>query len=166
MTASSFAPAPALGLLDAPGGDADATLRLDSDLLGTVEVPAQAAFEFPDGVLGFPGRRRFALVPAGREGLFWLQSVEDSALVFLLADPFRWMPSYEIDVPPAELAPLGVASESELAVLAIVTLPAAAGEPASVNLRAPLLLGTTTRRARQLVLASERYDIREPLALG
>lgn len=164
MTASSFAPAPAIGLLD--GGDADATLRLDSDLLGAVEVPAQAAFDFPDGVLGFPERRRFALVPAGREGLFWLQSAEDAALVFLLADPFRLMPDYELDLPPAELAPLGVATAGELAVLAIVTLPAAPGEPASVNLRAPLLLGTATQRARQLVLQSERYGIREPLSLG
>lgn len=165
MTATTFASASAIG---APDGQAaaDALLSLDSDLLGPVEVPAQAAFEFPEGLLGFPDRRRYALVPAGREGLFWLQSAEDAALVFLLADPFRWYPDYEIDVPPAELAPLGVADAGELAVLAIVTLPGAPGEPASANLRAPLLFGTSSRLARQHVLAGERYGVREALALS
>lgn len=141
-------------------------VTIASDLLGTLVLPVTELLVFPAGIPGFPEARRFVLVPAGRTGLYWLQSAEASGLVFLLADPFLWFPDYDIDVPDAELAALGVRAPGDLAVFAVVTLPATAGEPASVNLRAPVLLGTPTRRGRQLVLADERYAVREPLALG
>jgi flagellar assembly factor FliW len=156
-------------LLTPPPPDAlpaDAAVSVASDLLGAVEVPAAACFDFPDGLPGFDGARRFALVPAGRAGLFWLQSRDASGLVFLLADPFHWLGAYDVDVAPADVQALGASSADDLAVLAIVTLPQAPGESASVNLRAPVLLGHSARRGRQLVRADERYDVRAPLALG
>lgn len=153
-------------LLDAPASAiAAATVTLASDLLGAIELPAAQLLDFPAGLPGFPEARHFALVPAGRPGLHWLQSAEDSGLVFLLADPFQWCPGYEIDVPDAELAALGVMSAPELAVFVVVTLPGARDAQASVNLRAPVLVATETHRGHQLVLAGDRYAIRAPLSL-
>jgi flagellar assembly factor FliW len=141
-------------------------IEIASDLLGHLAVPTEAIVDFPKGIPGFAEQRRFALLPAGRPGLHWLQSADVSGLIFLLADAFHWFPEYDIDVPDAELATLDVRVPAELAVFAIVTLPAGPGEAASVNLRAPVLVGTTTRRGQQLVLADDRYAVREPLALG
>ena len=149
----------------APAATAGATVVVPSDLLGAVELPAADVLEFPGGIPGFPEARRFALVPAGREGLFWLQSAEASGLVFLLADPFRWFPDYDIEVPDADLAALDAAAPGDLAVLAVVTLPGAAGQSASVNLRAPVLLAAASRRGRQVVLAGDRHAVRAELAL-
>lgn len=142
------------------------TITVASELLGALEVPEAALYTFPAGLYGFEGCRRFALVPAGREGLFWLQSAEHGGLAFLLADPFHWFPDYVADVPEAELAPLGRAGDAPIGVLVVVTLPAATGETASVNLRAPLVLDPAARAARQVVLRDERLRVREPLALG
>ena len=144
----------------------DHETEIASHLLGLLTLPTRELLHFPRGILGFPEQRRFALVPAGRPGLFWLQSVDVADLVFLLADTFHWFPGYEIDVPEAELTALEVRTPAELAVLAIVTLPGGPGETPSVNLRAPVLVGTETRLARQLVLVDDRYAVREPLALG
>ena len=144
----------------------DAPVPVSSDLLGATEVPAGACFDFPDGLPGFDRARRFALLPAGREGLFWLQSLEASGLVFLLADPYHWFGAYEVEVGAADRQALGVEGPDDVAVLAIVTLPGAPGESASVNLRAPVLLGHPARRGRQLVREDDRYGVREPLALG
>lgn len=141
-------------------------IELASDLLGRLAVPAEAIVDFPRGLPGFSEQRRFALLPAGRPGLHWLQSAEVSGLVFLLADAFHWFPDYDIAVPDGELAALDVRAPSELAVFAVVTLPGGRGESASANLRAPVLVSTATRRAQQLVLADDRYAVREPLALG
>ena len=156
--------------LDAPPAaelpSGSATVTVVSELLGDVELPAAALYTFPAGLYGFDACRRFALVPAGREGLFWLQSAEASGLVFLLADPFHWFPDYVADVPEAELAALGRADDAPVGVLAIVTLPSAAGEAASVNLRAPVILDPAGRGGRQVVLRDERLRVREPLALG
>jgi flagellar assembly factor FliW len=143
-----------------------APVAVASDLLGPLELPAEALYTFPTGLYAFDGLTRWALVPAGREGLFWLQSAERSGLVFLLADPFHWFPGYEADLPDAELAQLEIARPEQLALLVIVTLPGAPGETASANLRAPIVLDPLGRRGRQLVLPDDRHPTRAPLALG
>jgi len=58
------------------------TLTVRSDLLGELNVPSSEALHFPTGMLGFPECRRFVLVRARHDGLFWLQSVEYSTLAF------------------------------------------------------------------------------------
>jgi flagellar assembly factor FliW len=70
-------------------------------------VAPEARVQLRRRALRFPDARDFALVPAGRQGLWWLQSTEESSLVLLVADPFRYFPDYAPDVPDAELAQLG-----------------------------------------------------------
>lgn len=142
---------------------------LASHLLGTLDVGADALFDFDAGLYGFPGARRFALVPAARDGLWWLQSAEDPALVFLLADPFHFFPAYAPDVPDAELAQLGgggAPPADRVGVYAVVTLGTAGAPTASANLRAPVLLDTGAGRGRQVVLPADPHGITEPIALG
>jgi flagellar assembly factor FliW len=149
----------------APATVAPAT-PVDSALLGPLEVPPDAVYEFPAGLYAFAGARRFALVPAGREGLFWLQSLDDAALVFLLADPFAHRADYAADLPDADVGALGATgAPGELAVLAIVTLPAERGGTPTVNLRAPVVLHAHTRLGRQLVLQDDRWGMTEPVDL-
>jgi flagellar assembly factor FliW len=132
---------------DAP----DAPLTVDSKLLGAIEVPATALYEFPAGLVGFESYRRFALVPAGRTGVYWLQSIDEPGLAFVLADPFQVADDYHADVPDAELTALGAGG---------VTL-GGAGQEATANLRAPVVFNVTTRRARQVVLPDDRYGVAE-----
>lgn len=148
-------------------GEADGggMVTLASTVLGEVMVPAAALFTFPAGLVGFEAYRRFALVPTGHEAIWWLQSVDEPGLAFVAADPFLVAAGYDPDVPDAELAALGPGAREELLVLAIVTLAAAAGG-ATANLRAPVVLNTGTRRARQVVLPDGRWDVAEPVRLG
>ena len=73
-------------------------LAVESDLLGTLSVPANETFTFADGLLGFPEAREFVLVPAEREGFFWLQSLDFGALAFLLVDPFPFVDEFFVDL--------------------------------------------------------------------
>jgi len=155
-------PAPHVSLLSS--NDVDAVV-VPSVLLGAVEVPRSELFTLPVGIFGFEHCRTFALVPSGREGLWWLQSTEREALVFLLADPFRFFPGYEVSVGPADLAHLGADERTTLMALAVVTLPRTVEEAPSANLRAPVLLDVQRRVGRQVVLADERYAVRTPIAL-
>lgn len=139
-------------------------IDVPSDVLGTLTVPADEMFTFATGLFGFEACRRFVLVPAGREGLYWLQSAELSALAFLLVDPFERQPGYSADLPDADLAHIDVTSADELLVLAIVTL-AEPPRPCTVNLQAPLALNVRARQARQVVLPDERFGVRAEIAL-
>lgn len=145
-------------------GDADAVV-VASRLLGQIAVRDADLVALPAGLYGFEACRTFALVPAGRDGLWWLQAVERAELVFLLADPFAFFPGYEVDVAPGELAQLDATEATPLMALVIVTLPARDGDAATANLRAPIVLDPARRLGRQVVLPDESLPLTAPLDL-
>ncbi len=131
-----------------------AAYTIDSALLGPVVADADAVYTFPDGLYGFERARAFVLVPAGREGLCWLQSLEDGALVLLLADPARFFPDEPATSP-----------NHAAAARVVVTLPNAHGGIATANLQAPVRLHAITRVGRQVVLDDGRQRIRVPISI-
>lgn len=141
-------------------------VTVPSAVLGPVPVRECDRVHFPAGLYGFARARDFALLPAGRPGLCWMQSTVEPGLVFLLADPFPAFADYAPDVPDAELAALGdglAPAAEHVAVFAVVTLNG--DGTATANLRAPLLVDVRRRRARQVLLPAERRGMTEPFAL-
>ena len=137
----------------------------ESKLLGPLAVPEHQIFNFHQGLFGFPEAHRFALLPAERDGLFWLQSQEFEALTFLLIDPFACVEGYAVDLGPKDIGELMPEDASEIAVLAILTLPGKRGETATANLQGPLALNHKKRVGKQLALESP-YGIRFPVELS
>lgn len=145
-----------------------ARVRVPSEVFGPLDVPEDECLTFPDGLLGFAAQRRYVLLPAAAEGVFWLQSCEEGSLVFLVVDPFAFVPDYAVSLPESlgagEDARDG-AAPSGAAVLAIVTLPRAAGEPATANLQGPIVVDPRTRTACQRVLGDGAYPTKHPIDL-
>lgn len=139
------------------------TLQIESELLGPLTATPEDLISFPEGILGFPEGRTWVLVPAAKDGWYWLQSTDFRALTFLLVDPFGVFPGYAIDVPMADQARLGTGAAGDVHVLSIVTLPDGPGKPFTANLQGPLLFNRERRVAIQAVLADSGYGTREPL---
>ena len=137
----------------------------ESKLLGSLAVPEHQIYDFPQGLFGFPEARKFALLPAEREAFFWLQSQEFEALTFLLIDPFAFVEGYAVDLGPKDIGELMPEDASEIAVLAILTLPNKLGETATANLQGPLALNHRKRVGKQLALESP-YGIHFPVELS
>lgn len=114
----------------------------------------------PEGMLGFAGERRFVLLPAAKSGIFWMQSVDDGALIFLVIDPFEFLPGYEVDLPA-----LPEERKDATLVLTIVTLPREKGDACTTNLQAPLVFDVARRTACQVVLQDPRYHTRHTIHL-
>lgn len=130
-------------------------------------VPARSVetITFRDGLLGFADCRAFTLLATERESLFWLQSLEHEPLAFLLLDPFTFFEDFTVDLDPADARALGAVNASDIAVLAIVTLPTAEGEPCTANLVGPLAINLRNGQARQLILRNPAYGVRCPVDL-
>jgi flagellar assembly factor FliW len=150
MTASTI-PAPATGVV------------LQSEVLGAITVARQDVIDFPNGLYGFPDAHTFALLRTPREGIYWLQSADYSALAFLLVDPFMYFPGYyHIDLGDSELHRLGSRSPSDLLVLCIVTMPASPRGAYTANLQAPIVFNVKARHGFQSIRPEDGFGVREP----
>lgn len=142
-----------------------ATPTVKSRLLGDLVVSDHARLDFPRGLLGLAAQRGFALVTTEREGLYWLQSLQEPALTFLLADPFLFFPQLTVDVSDPDVAAIGATTPSDVLLLAIVTM-GSTDTPATANLQGPLVINLRTRLGRQIAVADPLAPVRAPLDLA
>lgn len=124
----------------------------------------QKVFTFAAGLPGLPPElTRFALVALAEDSpFFYLQSMQDDSIGFILANPFALFPDYEFDLPDEETDALGKDEPDQLAVFCIVNVSQGL-KNATANLLAPVVLNAATGAARQVVLSDKQYSIRHPL---
>lgn len=141
------------------------TLIIESRF-GALAIHPNATLMFPQGLLGFGDFRDFALadLPDGKQPQFKaLQCLSDPSLAFLVAP----LPneSSAIDMVDVEEACVNLEIVAEdLAIVLIVTVRRDDdGVHVSVNLRAPIMIDTRRRVARQYVLPNSKYEIRHKL---
>ena len=143
----------------------DSMVLVDSVALGEVQVHSESIFHFATGIHGFEMHHQFALIPAAREGLFWLQSLNGRDVVFLLIDPFVASPGFEVDLGATERASLALDNPMDVLVLAIVTLPIGSAESPTANFRGPIVVNTRKRIAAQVMSAVPGHEVRTPVDL-
>lgn len=140
-------------------------MNLQTKYFGEIEYHESDTITFLTGLFGFEDERDFLLLPfEGSAGsLLCLQSIHTPALAFVVMDPFSLRPDYAPVLQPQELEELGVKDSQELGyyVLCVVKKPVS---DSTVNLKCPVAIHPETRRARQVILETDVYDMRHPLA--
>jgi flagellar assembly factor FliW len=135
-----------------------------SERLGDLEVDDAKILTFPEGLVGFPGDTRFVLVEIeDGEAYRWLQSADDPRLSFLTVIPWHFFPDYEPEIDPITQQELGLKDVTDAIVLCVVTIREATPAPITANLLGPLVVNTTSRVGRQIVLADSGYATRAEL---
>lgn len=141
------------------------SVHLESVLLGPLDIRPDTVITFPAGLPGFVTLRDFALIETHRDELIWMQSLEDAEITFLVVDPFVLVSGFEVEIPPSDLAALGVSDQdATLLVLAVAQLQG--GIPVSVNLQSPIVIERARRRGRQVVLPDSRYGMHHPITIA
>ena len=142
------------------------TLQISSRALGDIEVSSKWVMHFPTPLGGFPSHQNFVLIPAAREGLWWLQALDDSDVTFILGDPFLLEASYSFDLGDVERDMLSIKDEGDAFGLVMLTLPQRDGESATANCRAPIVFNLTQRIGMQVLTRDDTHDMRRPLDLS
>ena len=141
------------------------SVHLESVLLGPLDIRPDTVITFPAGLPGFVTLRDFALIETHRDELIWMQSLEDAEITFLVVDPFVLVSGFEVEIPPSDLAALGVSDQdATLLVLAVAQLQG--GIPVSVNLQSPIVIERARRRGRQVVLPDSRYGMHHAITIA
>ncbi len=129
---------------------------------GEIEYNPEEVLHFPEGLIGFESLRDFVVMANFKEGpLFWVQSVEDPEIAFVLTDPTNFFPEYKVMPDSNERRKLGM-SEGEVShSLAVVTVQE--GGKVTLNLAAPILFSVSNNQAMQVALEKTSYTTRHPL---
>jgi flagellar assembly factor FliW len=136
-------------------------MQVRTTRFGTVEVADDRVMEFPKGLLGFSEKRRFCLLqPSDDACFFWLQSVDDPGLAFVVTDPALFIAEYSVPIRGDQMESLGLETLEDAQVFVIVNK---VGEALTGNLQGPLVVNTRTRVGEQFVLAEKRWTTRHTL---
>ena len=153
---------------DPAGAASDASAKDNNRLIidsrfGSLAISRNSILDFPHGLLGFGDFHSFGVADLSdpRYTQFKvLQCLDDHQLAFLVLplDPNTGF----IDHADLEAACDSLLVEvDDLVILLVVTVrKAESGASVTANLRAPLLIDSTTRIGIQYVMRSERYPVR------
>jgi len=126
---------------------------------GEIEYDPANLLHFPAGMIGFPTLHDFVVMPNKKQGpLFWIQSVEEPQIAFVLTDPTNFFLDYHVVPDETEKASLHLGPEDNSFVLSVVTVPP--DQRISINLAAPILYAPSTNRAVQVILEDTEYKTR------
>ena len=165
-------------------------IQIESSRFGALVVEDERVITFPNGLLGFPDHKRFALIQTGEENyFFWLQSVDEPNLAFVVTDPSIFFKGYEVPLrdetrqdlrldpddaddahgqahgaqgPQGQLS-IAPASRPPEAFLQVFVICNKVGEWLTGNLLGPLVVNAQNRLAQQVVLTEKKWTTRQPL---
>ncbi len=126
---------------------------------GDIEVDDRQRLEFPHGILGFENLRSFVLLDAAQPPFYWLQSLEEPEVAFVLINPQFFKPDYQPDLPPEDLEEIGISSPDDQLVFTIVTIPEKQ-ELMTANLQGPIVVNKKEKMARQAISRNPRWQVK------
>jgi flagellar assembly factor FliW len=136
-------------------------MEIQTSRFGTVTVEDDRVMTFPNGLLGFPRHTRFALIQTGSENyFFWLQSIDEPSLAFVITDPSIFFKDYDVPVREESQTELRLADAALAQVFVICNK---VGDWLTGNLLGPIVVNTENRLAQQVVLTDKKWTTRQPL---
>ena len=138
-------------------------MRIQTKIFGEIDIDEEKILHFTNGIIGFPDLKDFALMYDAEKGeksnIRWLQSLQEPAFAMPVLDPLAVKPDYNPEVEDELLKPIGELNPDEMLVLVTLTVPKDITKM-SVNLCAPIVILTESRKACQIIVDNEKYPVK------
>lgn len=135
-------------------------------VFGEVDIDVKKIIHFENGIVGFPELQDFALVhdidKGDNAGIRWMQSIQEPAFAMPVMDPLIVKEDYNPIVDDEVLKPIGSFDMDGILVLSTVTVPKDITKM-SVNLKAPIVINVSERKAVQIILDGDDYQVKFPV---
>ena len=139
-------------------------MEIQTSRFGNISVQEEKVILFPKGILGFSQNKRYVLFPhAETSPFYWLQSVEDGGVAFVVMSPRLVKQDYAVNVEDSLLRELEAGEMSELEVMCIVNIPHDQPDRMTINLLGPIVINVNKRCAVQIICPEESYSHRPPV---
>ncbi|MHC5067239.1 MAG: flagellar assembly protein FliW [Planctomycetota bacterium] len=130
--------------------DKETMVKVTTKLRGEIEVDESAIVELVEPLVGFPDHHRFIVYQVQEGPISWLQSVDDADVCFAVLEPFAIGLDPDMAIGPDDLGEIAAADPDDVVVYTMLVLD---DDPAQIrtNLRAPILVGRSSQRGKQVV---------------
>ena len=138
-------------------------MKIKTARFAELDVDEKDVIYFKEGPLNFEQLRRFIIVDPGDKTLIlWLQSIENPKIAFPIVEPRIFCSDYTVKLLPMELISLDLENLKDAGIYTILTIPQVVTEM-TANLKAPIIINSKTRQARQIVLQDNRLVPNHPM---
>ena len=138
--------------------------RVATTRFGVLEADPDLILNFPEGLIGFEGCRRFIVVRHQDKSAFrWLQSLDEAHVAFPILEPAEFCAHYTPTISNADAALLEINDQSAILLFTIVTVPPRSPRDMTANLLGPLVINGVTRRGKQVIVQDEGYTTRHKI---
>jgi flagellar assembly factor FliW len=136
-------------------------MKVESALLGAVDVPDDRIFSFPEGLPALGGKLYALIADKEVPIVEWLQSIDDREITLLLIDPALVLPGFTANPKPAEIRPIKPEDNDEVISYRVIARGGEHGAELVLNLFAPVFFNPARRLAMQVPLVGSGLGVRE-----
>ena len=148
------------------GKERNKVMKIETKYFGQIDIGEDKIIHFENGLLGFDEYKDYTILfdnESGDKPLFsWLQSTEERTLAFPIVSPFDVLKEYNPSVNDELLMPLGDMKEEDTIVFLMATIPSDI-KNASVNMKAPIIINAASRKAAQIIVENQDYEIKHKI---
>ena len=143
-------------------------MQIETSRFGAIDIDETRIITIAGGLLGFPEAEQFALIQTGEDNyFFWLQSVTQANLAFVVCDPSIFLPEYGVaQIPLREEAreELGLEPQADaVEATQVFAICNRVGDWLTGNLLGPIVVNVASCQAKQIVLTEKKWTTRQPL---
>jgi len=137
-------------------------VKVTTKAFGLIDVEEHQRVTFPQGLFGFESFKDYVLLDAEQEPFFWLQSMDEENVAFVLINPFIFRTDYEMNIDNEELLPIGISDPGKAVIFSIVTIPPDGGAM-TANLQGPLIINRDNHLGVQAILTDSRWKTKHDI---
>jgi len=124
-------------------------------------IRADRVITFEKGLIGFPEAKKFCILEPKEDcAFFWMQSMEDPELAFVVTDPAIFLPHYQVKIESDDLKDIGVKDLSDTQTFVVVNK---VEKKMTGNCASPLIINTLNAQGIQILLSTKEWGVRETL---
>ncbi len=140
-------------------------MEITTTRFGKIHIEDDRILNFVHEILGFPESRRFVLLPHKEASpLYWLQSLDQPDLAFVVVRPETFLSDYSFDLPEDIQSELKIERAEDAVVLVLLTIERRNDSTnVTANLLGPVVINERHRLASQVVLNPNKYPVQFPV---
>ncbi|MEN2998658.1 MAG: flagellar assembly protein FliW [Brevinematia bacterium] len=132
-------------------------MKVLSKHFGEIEIEEEHVVTFEKGLIGFEEYKRYVFIEFEKDSfVYWMQSIENTDLCFLVANPYVFKPDYILDVYEDDLRGIYAEKSEDLMVFVILNVNLEE-QKVTANLLGPVIVNTKNNRGVQAVSKINDY---------